>query len=71
MGPALSEPKIAGSSPVGGVFFFFFFFSSSPSFTLILKMLHTVFFLEVVLLRKLQFNNKKIKKCQRRGGTTI
>ena len=30
MGPALSEPKIAGSSPVGGVFFFFFFFFFHP-----------------------------------------
>ena len=42
---ATIEPKIAGSSPVGGVFFSFFFFS----FTLVLKMLHMVFFLEVVL----------------------
>ena len=30
MEPALSEPKIAGSSPVGGVFFFFFFFFFHP-----------------------------------------
>ena len=63
MGPALSEPKIAGSSPVGGVSFFFFFFS----FTLVLKIVHMVFFLEVVLLKKLQFNKKKIKKMSKKG----
>ena len=34
MGPehtiVVSKPKIAGSSPVGGVFFFFFFFFFHP-----------------------------------------
>ena len=30
-------------------------------------MLHIVFFLEVVLLRKLQFNKKKIKKMSKKG----
>ena len=61
---ATIEPKIAGSSPVGGVFLFFFllFF-----FTLVLKMLHTVFFLEVVLLKTLQFNTKKIKTLSNKG----
>ena len=43
--------------------FFFFFFS----FTLVLNMLHIVFFLEVVLLKKLQFNKKKIKKMSKKG----
>ena len=61
---ATIEPKIAGSSPVGGVFFFLFFFFS---FTLVLKMLHIVFFLEVVLLKKLQFNTKKKKKRSNKG----
>ena len=60
---ATIEPKIAGSSPVGGVFFFSFFFS----FTLVLKMLHMVFFLEEVLLKKLQFNTKKKKSNQGLG----
>ena len=46
------------------VFFFSFFFFS---FTLVLKMLHMVFFLEVVLLKKLQFNKKKIKKMSKKG----
>ena len=62
------EPKIAGSSPVGGVFFFFFFFFS---FTLVLKMLHIVFFLEVVLLKKLQFNTKKKKSNKGLGSTSL
>ena len=44
---ATIEPKIAGSSPVGGVFFSFLFFFLSPLY--FKKMLHMVFFLEVVL----------------------
>ena len=57
------EPKIAGSSPVGGVFFFFFFFFFHPC----IKNATYGFLSRSGTLKK-NFNSiSKKKKCQIRG----
>ena len=53
------EPKIAGSSPVGGVFFSFFFFFFHPC---IKNATYGFLSRSGTLKKKLQFNIKKIKK---------